>query len=173
MIILLSSDHVKSILLHAEEIYPQECCGLLLGIHQSVDGADTNVIQEVYPTPNVWEDSLSMAEKLDGSVATAQRRYRIEPTAMLQAQQQARARALDVVGIYHSHPNAPAIPSEWDRAWAWPQYSYVIVSLKDGVPKDLKSWSLNADHEFLAEKLVVVDMRTSKVISNIEKHFEV
>jgi proteasome lid subunit RPN8/RPN11 len=154
MIILLSSDHVKSILLHAEEIYPQECCGLLLGIHQSVDGAETNVIQDVYPTPNVWEDSLSTTKKSDGSVATAHRRYRIEPTAMLQAQQQARARALDVVGIYHSHPNAPAIPSEWDRVWAWPQYSYVIVSLIDGVAKDLKSWCLNSNQEFLAEKVI-------------------
>ncbi len=154
MIILLTSDHVQSILCHAEQTYPQECCGLLLGIHQSVDGAETNVVQDVYPTPNVWEDSLSKVEQSDDSIATAHRRYRIAPTAMLQAQQQARAKALDVIGIYHSHPNAPAIPSEWDRAWAWPQYSYVIVSLKDGVAKDLKSWSLNADQDFLAEKVI-------------------
>jgi proteasome lid subunit RPN8/RPN11 len=154
MIILLTSDHVKSILLHAEEIYPQECCGLLLGIHQSVDGAETNVVQAIYPTPNVWEDGLSAVEQLDCSVATAHRRYRIAPTAMLQAQQHARGKAIDIIGIYHSHPNAPAIPSEWDRAWAWPQYSYVIVSLKDGIAKDLKSWCLNSDHNFMAEKII-------------------
>jgi proteasome lid subunit RPN8/RPN11 len=154
MIILLTSDHIKSILLHAEEIYPQECCGLLLGIHQSVDGAETNVVQDIYPTPNVWEDSLSAVEQFDCSVATAHRRYRIAPTDMLQAQQHARAQALDVIGIYHSHPNAPAIPSEWDRVWAWTQYSYVIVSLTDGVAKDLKSWYLNSNQEFLAEKII-------------------
>jgi proteasome lid subunit RPN8/RPN11 len=154
MIILLTSDHIKAILLHAEEIYPQECCGLLLGMHQSVDGAETNVVQDIYPTPNVWEDSLSAVEQLDCSVATAHRRYRIAPTAMLQAQQHARAQALDVIGIYHSHPNAPAIPSEWDRVWAWTQYSYVIVSLTDGVAKDLKSWCLNSSQEFLAEKVI-------------------
>ena len=154
MIILLTSEQIKSILHHAEETYPEECCGLLLGIHQSVDGADTNVVQDLYPTPNVWEESLVVGEQSDGSAQTRDRRYRIAPTAMLQAQQHARAQALDVIGIYHSHPNAPAIPSEWDRAWAWTQYSYVIVALIDGVAKDLKSWCLNSDHEFLAEKVI-------------------
>jgi proteasome lid subunit RPN8/RPN11 len=152
MIILLTSAQIKSILHHAEETYPEECCGLLLGIHQSVDGADTNIVKDIYPTPNVWEESL--VEQSDGSTETRDHRYHIAPTAMLQAQQHARAQALDVIGIYHSHPNAPAIPSEWDRAWAWPQYSYMIVSLTDGVAKDFKSWCLDSDHEFLAEKVI-------------------
>jgi proteasome lid subunit RPN8/RPN11 len=151
MIILLTSEQIKSILHYAEEAYPEECCGLLLGIHQSVDGADSNVVKDLYPTPNVWEESLAVVEQSEGSAET---RYRIAPTAMLQAQQHARAQALDVIGIYHSHPNAPAIPSEWDRVWAWTQYSYVIVSLTDGVAKDLKSWCLDSDHEFLAEKVI-------------------
>jgi proteasome lid subunit RPN8/RPN11 len=158
MIVLLTSDQVRFILHYAAESYPLECCGLLLGIHQSVDGAETNIVQDVYPTPNVWEESLSDIEQSGCFAETSHRRYRIEPTAMLQAQQYARAKAIDVIGIYHSHPNASAIPSEWDRAWAWPQYSYVIVSLKDGVAKDIKSWSLNPDHNFLAEKLIVADI---------------
>jgi proteasome lid subunit RPN8/RPN11 len=168
MIILITTDHFQSISHHAEQTYPEECCGLLLGIHEWVDGAKVNIVQDVYPTPNVWEQSLSNAEQSDGSMATAHRRYQIDPIAMLQAQQHARANAADIIGIYHSHPNATAIPSEWDRAWAWPQYSYLIVSLKNGVAKDFNSWSLNTDHEFLTEKLIVSGMTTSQVSFNTE-----
>lgn len=168
MTILLTAEHSQSILQYAEQAYPEECCGLLLGIHQSVDGAEVNIVQEVYATSNVWNHTLSDLEQSDDSVATAHRRYRIDPIAMLQAQQYARAKALDIIGIYHSHPDGLAVPSEWDRAWAWTQYSYAIVSLKDGVAKDLKSWSLNSDNEFLAEKLIITDMHTSQVLTHIK-----
>ena len=133
-----------------------------------MDGAEVNLVQEVYATSNAWNATLSDVEQSDGSIPTAQRRYCIDPVVMLQAQQHARAKALDIIGIYHSHPNAEAVPSEWDRAWAWTQYSYGIVSLKDGVAKDLKSWHLNSDREFLAEKLIITDMHTSQVLTHIK-----
>jgi proteasome lid subunit RPN8/RPN11 len=62
MIILITTDHFQSISHHAEQTYPEECCGLLLGIHEWVDGAEVNIVQDVYPTPNVWEQSLSNVE---------------------------------------------------------------------------------------------------------------
>jgi proteasome lid subunit RPN8/RPN11 len=160
-IVLLTQAQSQAILLHAEQCYPEECCGLLLGNHQSIDGSEVNIVRAAYSTANVWAQSLSDLDRSDDGVATAHRRYRIDPMAMLQAQQFARANTWDAIGIYHSHPNAAAVPSEWDRAWAWPQYSYLIVSVQNGVAKDLKSWSLGPDREFLAEKLIVSDVMTA------------
>jgi proteasome lid subunit RPN8/RPN11 len=174
MIILLTEAHSQIILLHAEQCYPEECCGLLLGNRQSRDGDGTNIVQAVYSTPNVWEQSLSTLKRFDDAAGTAHRRYQIDPVAMLQAQQHARANAWDVIGIYHSHPNAAAVPSEWDRAWAWPQYSYIIVSLQNGVAQDLKSWSLSPDREFLAEKLIISDAVTVQGLERLPlQNFEI
>jgi proteasome lid subunit RPN8/RPN11 len=169
-IVLLTQAHSQAIFLHAEQCYPEECCGLLLGNHQSIDGVEVNIVRAVYSTANVWEQSLSALDRSDDAVATAQRRYRIDSVAMLQAQQHARANHWDVIGIYHSHPNAAAVPSEWDRAWAWTQYSYLIVSLQNGVAQDLKSWSLDADREFLAETLIISDVMTGQGLAGLSLH---
>jgi proteasome lid subunit RPN8/RPN11 len=170
MIILLTQAHSDAILLHAEQCYPEECCGILLGNHQSIDGAEVNIVRAVYSTANVWAQSLSNRDRADEDVATAHRRYRIDPLAMLQAQRHARENTWDAIGIYHSHPNAVAVPSEWDRAWAWPQYSYLIVSLQNGVARDLKSWSLSPDQEFLAEKLIISDVMTTQGLEGLPLH---
>jgi proteasome lid subunit RPN8/RPN11 len=170
LIILLTQAHSQSILLHAEQCYPEECCGLLLGNHQSINGAEVNLVQAVHSTSNVWAQSFSHCDRSGDDIATAHRRYQIDPTAMLQAQQHARANTWDVIGIYHSHPNAAAVPSEWDRAWAWPQYSYLIVSLQNGVAKDLQSWSLGSDHEFLAEKLIISNTVAAQVLEPLPLH---
>lgn len=70
----------------------------------------------------------------------------------------ARARRLDVLGYYHSHPDHPARPSEYDRNHAWPWYSYVIVSVKRGEPKDTTSWVLSDDRSrFDPEPMEVVN----------------
>jgi proteasome lid subunit RPN8/RPN11 len=75
---------------------------------------------------------------------------------MLKAQKQARDRNLDIIGIYHSHPDHPAVPSEFDRAIAWQQYSYIIVSVQQGKACDLKNWSLDDDHQFQPEEMLTV-----------------
>jgi proteasome lid subunit RPN8/RPN11 len=69
----------------------------------------------------------------------------------------ARARGLEVLGYYHSHPDHPARPSINDREHAWPWYSYVIISVERGIPKDLTSWVLAEDRgAFRAEQLEIV-----------------
>jgi proteasome lid subunit RPN8/RPN11 len=84
---------------------------------------------------------------------------------MLKAQKDARDseallrsadRNLDIIGIYHSHPDHPAVPSEFDRAIAWSQYSYIIVSVQQGKACDLKSWSLDDDHQFQPEEILTL-----------------
>ena len=81
-------------------------------------------------------------------------RYLISSRELLEAEKTARARGLDIVGVYHSHPDHPARPSEFDREHAFPWYSYIIVSVHGGKPVDLASWTLRDDRSaFDAEDL--------------------
>jgi proteasome lid subunit RPN8/RPN11 len=112
----------------AAETYPYECCGALLGR----DAADSREVKEIVPLPNRREDS---------------RRNRFSMTAedVREAERAARRCSLDVVGWYHSHPDHPAQPSEYDREHAWPWYSYVIVSVEAGTPQEITCWRLTHD----------------------------
>jgi proteasome lid subunit RPN8/RPN11 len=163
---------------HAEETYPEECCGLLLGLYQrqskaaeQLDADEKTVhehtVLEVLPTVNVWSESLR-AQDCEQVSTTQERRYAIDAIAMVKAQQYARGKGWDIIGIYHSHPDHLAVPSEWDRAWAWPQYAYVIVSVQSGIAHDLQSWILDMHHEFLPEKLVISGTTDPQVIPTPE-----
>ncbi len=76
---------------------------------------------------------------------------------MLEAQKNARCQNLVIIGIYHSHPDSPPFPSEFDRAIAWSQYSYLIVSVVAGRSKLSKSWIIGDNQEFKPEKVVLLD----------------
>lgn len=148
MALKISPSQLQTIRTHAESTYPEECCGLLLG----KIAADGTVV-EVVPTENAWnsaaiewQDDTTNCGKID--------RYAIAPQEMLKIQKAARDRHLDIIGIYHSHPNHPAIPSECDRVYAWQQYSYIIVSVVNGECDDVRSWSLDEYHQFQSEMIV-------------------
>jgi proteasome lid subunit RPN8/RPN11 len=149
--IVLSDTHILSIRTHAESTYPEECCGLLIGQVTS----DVKTLVEVWPTKNAWS-----AEAEDNwpeqKVLTEKRRYAISPADLLKAMKDGRDRSLAIIGIYHSHIDCAAVPSEFDRAGAWPQYSYIIVSVRQGASEDLRSWSLDTDSNFQAEEIVTV-----------------
>lgn len=149
MVLKLSIEHQKTIESHAESTYPDECCGLLLG-HRT-DAEQTLV--EVWPTENVW--SAEAAADFGAQRSHSKKRhYTIAPEVMLRAQKQARDRNLAVIGIYHSHPDHPAIPSEFDREYAWPEYAYIIVSVHQGKVVDFRNWSLDETHQFRAEEIL-------------------
>ncbi|WP_156818171.1 Mov34/MPN/PAD-1 family protein [Mastigocladopsis repens] len=80
-------------------------------------------------------------------------RFAIAPQVMLQAQKEARDCKLNIIGIYHSHTDHPAIPSECDRQLAWQEYSYIIVSVQKGKASDIKSWLLDDNHQFQQEAI--------------------
>ena len=61
------------------------------------------------------------------------------------AEKTAREKKIELIGWYHSHPDAPARPSEFDREHAWPWYSYIIVSVQSGMPREMNSWRLQDD----------------------------
>jgi proteasome lid subunit RPN8/RPN11 len=121
---------------HGEATYPHECCGFLFG-KQSDSGRVLELALEV-------ENS---------QVENRERRFLVSPEDYLRAEQHAEKSGLDLLGIYHSHPDHPAIPSEHDRKQAMPFFSYVIVSVKKGKADELRSWVLNPDFQFEEELL--------------------
>ena len=120
---------------HAAASYPDECCGVLIG---RILG-DSTVVERLLPADNERDDSRH-------------NRYLINPETVLAAHKEARALGLDVVGYYHSHPDHPARPSEFDREHAWPGVSYLIVSVEKGKVADARSWRLADDRERFDEE---------------------
>jgi proteasome lid subunit RPN8/RPN11 len=117
---------------HGAEAYPNECCGALLG--RDAESGHAREIIEVLPLINRREDS-------------PQNRFAVSPRDVIEAEKSASKRDLKIVGWYHSHPDHPARPSEYDRESAWPWYSYIIVSVRDGVALEMASWRLAEDGE--------------------------
>jgi proteasome lid subunit RPN8/RPN11 len=74
-------------------------------------------------------------------------RFAVTAEDVRHAEKAARHKGLEVIGWYHSHPDHPARPSDFDREHAWPWYSYVIVSVMSGKPADMTSWRLNGDRQ--------------------------
>ncbi|MBW4694096.1 MAG: M67 family metallopeptidase [Lyngbya sp. HA4199-MV5] len=152
MSLTLHADHLQSIQAHTDRTYPEECCGLLLGTIT----ADKKVVHHVYEVPNAWDQEAANVLN-DSEGFTKTRRYWIAPEDMLAAMREARHRNLDMIGVYHSHPDHPAVPSECDRAIAWSQYSYLIVSVEQGITKDCRSWTLNDQHLFESEVIAIAE----------------
>jgi proteasome lid subunit RPN8/RPN11 len=120
-----------------EKAYPNECCGVLLGAILE-DGVRS--VENILPIHNAREKEEQY------------HRFRIEPEELMRAEKEARARSQETLGFYHSHPDHPARPSEYDRNKAFPFYSYIIVSVEKSKAGELKSWRLSEDRkEFLEE----------------------
>lgn len=126
---------------HGADAYPEEGCGFLLGT--VTDDGENRVL------------ALRRAENRHGHRPT--RRYQLTADDYRAADEAAREQGLDVVGVYHSHPDHPARPSETDLEEAtFPGYTYVIVSVHDGTPEDLTAWTLASDRsQFTREPITV------------------
>jgi proteasome lid subunit RPN8/RPN11 len=149
-VLTLRPEHWQAICTDAESTYPDECCGIILGYLIN----ERKIVVEVIPTTNAW--STEAVNLTNGDhVHSSGERYAIAPQVMLQAQKAARTRSLNIIGIYHSHPDHPAIPSECDRLYAWSEYSYIIVSVVDGKARGWQSWSLDEYHSFQAETMEI------------------
>ena len=88
--------------------------------------------------------------------AAKRNRFLIQPEELLRGEKYARDKKLDVVGFYHSHPDSPAVPSQYDFEHAWPQYSYIIVSTTRGDTGDFRSWVQRADRSQFDEEQIEV-----------------
>lgn len=139
--IRLRDEHVAAIRAHGEATYPNECCGFLLG--RSEDGV--KIVASTRAAKNTRDDS-------------PRNRYLVEPGEYHEAEQAAEAAGLELVGIYHSHPDHPARPSQFDRDHASPWFSYMIVAVHGGKAVDLTSWEvIDPDEFFEQESFEVVE----------------
>lgn len=151
MRLTLTAEQVATLRSHAERAYPQECCGLMMG---TAIAPDHKKLVAVWAVENTWSEDIAH-DLQDDPTLTAARRYAIAPQVMLEAMRAAHRQGLDVIGIYHSHPDQPARPSECDRRLAWPGYSYVILSVMQGQTQDLQSWQLDQTAQFQPEAIVL------------------
>ena len=138
--ITVSKEQLAEIRAHGVRDYPYECCGLLLGRFRE----EGKFVTETYPISNAREESAK------------RNRFLIEPEELMRGERYARGQDLEVVGFYHSHPDSPARPSQYDLEHAWPTYSYIIVSTSADGGGDLFSWEQEADRsKFNQEELKI------------------
>jgi proteasome lid subunit RPN8/RPN11 len=131
---------------HGAETYPHECCGALLG-------RDSEARSE---TPG--REVLGLHALVNRRDDSPRNRFSVTGEDVLDADKVASQQSLDVIGWYHSHPDHPARPSEFDREHAWPWYSYIIVSVQNGAPQEMTSWRLTDDRaEFSSEALEILE----------------
>ena len=109
---------------HGADTYPNECCGALIGR----DG----IVTAAYALPNTTEEG-------------PRRRFMVRPEDYREAERRASESAAELLGFYHSHPDHPARPSQYDLDHAWPFFSYIIVAVRAGTPEDMTSWRLRDD----------------------------
>ncbi|PSB59462.1 M67 family metallopeptidase [Chamaesiphon polymorphus] len=152
MTLIINATQIQSIYHHAKNVYPEECCGILLGTIDKL----TKTVVEVIPTDNAWEQSESVfgvASSLENLDRTKASRYTIPPQDIFQAQKRGRDLQLNIIGFFHSHPDCPAIPSSCDRDRAWDIYSYPIVSVIQGKVSNFQSWVLDCNGIFREEEI--------------------
>ena len=120
---------------HAIETYPHECCGVIVGHSTGLMAG------------RVADGRVGVAAHRTGNLNTerARDRFTLDPKDFLRIDTEARKLGLDIIGIYHSHPDHPAQPSETDRAAAWEGYSYVIVAVNMGAVGDFHSFELQGE----------------------------
>lgn len=123
-----------------EAAYPNEGAGLLLG----TAAAGGKTVTAILALENRW----------DG--AEQYHRFLLTPQDMLRGEQEAGRRGLDVVGIFHSHPDHPAEPSGFDRDWALPWYSYIITTVTKAGAVRSRSWLLKDDRSGYDEETIVL-----------------
>lgn len=119
-----------------EAAYPEEGAGLLLG---KVEGEHKRVVS-----------LLELSNQRE--TAVRHNRYLLTPEDYLRGEQEAARQGLDVLGVYHSHPDHPNRPSEFDREWAMPWFSYIITSVQDGRAVESRAWVLSEDRSHFEEQ---------------------
>lgn len=145
MKVILDQKLFDDISRHAEEDYPNECCGFFFG-----KDSEERRITHAYRVSNTKEGDR-------------RRRFKINPDDYRKAERFALNNDLDFLGVYHSHPDHPAEASEHDRKVAMPYFSYIIVSVQDGRAAETRSWQLNEERQFEEEEIEVQNLNKQKV----------
>lgn len=129
----LNNEILSDVSEHAASTYPEECCGFLYGVRLT----DSVEIKNARPVENMKEENRT-------------RRFLISPEEYMRAEKYADEIGMDLMGVYHSHPDHPAVPSDYDREMALPGFVYLIVSVQKGTFTDSRWWQISPDRsEFL------------------------
>jgi proteasome lid subunit RPN8/RPN11 len=134
--LILSKQVLAQIHTHGEVSYPEEGAGFLLGS----DEDQQRVVSQIFTTENAREDTAR------------HNRYLVTPEDYLEAEITAERLGLDLMGVFHSHPDHPNRPSEFDREWAQPFFSYVITSVNEGKAVESRCWRLSEDRSKFEEE---------------------
>ena len=129
-VLIVSDDVAIHIQNHSRDTYPNECCGALIGID--------NVVGECVSLPNTTEEG-------------PRRRSLVNPHDYRAAERHATESGSTLIGFYHSHPDHPARPSQYDLDHAWPVLAYVIIAVENGEPGAMTSWRLREDRSAFDE----------------------
>jgi proteasome lid subunit RPN8/RPN11 len=137
-VLLINDDILAQIHKHGEAAYPEEGAGFLLGN----DNGEQRLVKQLFTTENVREDGARHD------------RYLVAPEDYLKAEITADELGLSLIGVFHSHPDHPNRPSEFDREWAQPFFSYVITSVNEGKAVESRSWRLAEDRSKFEEEII-------------------
>ena len=141
-VLQLGSGVLEAIQQHGRETYPHECCGALIGRESDVSST--------MALPNITDEG-------------PRRRFRISDADYMSVERTATAAGAELLGFYHSHPDHPARPSQYDLDHALPFFSYVIISVVSGEPGDVHSWKLRDDRSAFDEEPLA--LRPSSFVS--------
>jgi len=136
--IRIESEPWAAMISHARRTYPNECCGAMLG---AIDG-DSKAVRVAIPLENAYEGAQAA-------------RYELRPEDLLAADKAARERQMDLIGIYHSHPDCDAYFSTTDLKNSCPWYSFVVLSVKSGEFDHANSWLPNFDQTEAAKEELI------------------
>jgi proteasome lid subunit RPN8/RPN11 len=134
--LVISREILVQIHSHGEAAYPEEGAGFLLG----ADNGEHRRVTQIFTTDNAREDEAR------------HNRYLVMPEDYLKAELTAEGLGLSLIGVFHSHPDHPNRPSEFDREWAQPFFSYVITSVNEGKAIASRSWRLTEDRSKFEEE---------------------
>jgi proteasome lid subunit RPN8/RPN11 len=132
----ISSEVIEQINAHVEEAYPEEGAGFLIGVEGEV--------KQILSLPNAREDEAR------------HNRFLITPEDYLKAELTADKLGLSLIGVFHSHPDCPNVPSEYDREWAQPFFSYIITRVDKGKAISHRSWRLVEDRSKYEEEEISI-----------------
>lgn len=139
MTLSVSDEVLARIHAHGEESYPEEGAGFLLGADS---GNGSRAVTSIFPLTNSREHEAR------------HNRYLITPEDYLKAELTADKLGLSLIGVFHSHPDHPNRPSEYDREWAQPFFSYIITTVNEGKAIDSRSWRLLEDRSTFEEEKI-------------------
>ena len=136
--LVISKQLVEGINAHVDEAYPGEGAGFLLGTE--------NQVKEIFALPNAREEEAR------------HNRFLLTPEDYMKAEMKAMELGVDLIGVFHSHPDCPNVPSEYDREWAQPFFSYIITRVNEGKVASHRSWRLLEDRSgYDEEEIKIID----------------